>query len=37
MSLTILTQDKTYANQRCQQWTQTFGSRTFLDVKRTHN
>jgi len=35
--LKILMQQKNYANQRCLRWAQTFGKRTFLDVKRTNN
>jgi len=28
---------KNYANQRCQQWTQTFWSQTFLAIEQTNN
>jgi len=37
MQLKILMQEKINANQRCQQWTQTFRNWPFLDVKRTNN
>jgi len=35
--LKILMRGKNYANQRCQQWPQTFRNRTFVDVKGTNN